>query len=511
MHQVAADRSPNALAELDVDRALAASLAAGPHPRGPLRPQQLVSVRQRHDRRLAAHRFRAVDTVVLVVTALFALGRVHAGPLLDAALADVLGVAAGVAALWWFVRTMQLYRFGRRDRPFGHLGKVGVATGLAAALAAAVSWAVSAAETTTAAAVGIVGCCGLALVLTHAVWLGFVDRWRARGLLTANVVIVGATRHAEDLVDGALERRDIHVLGIFDDRAERSPGSIHGVPVLGTTETLLQHRVLPFVDLIVVAIDPSAAARVRQVVDRLAVLPNPVTLLVDGAGAGRRAAAIDQLTDATLAPLRAPVDASRQAYAKRVQDLTIGLPLVALLSPVLALIALAIRLDSPGPVFFRQRRHGFNNEEIVVWKFRTMRHAAADATAAQQVTAGDDRVTRVGRLLRRTGLDEFPQLFNVISGTMSLVGPRPHAIGMRTGDAEAAQLVAEYAHRHRIKPGMTGWAAIHGSRGPVNTAEEMADRVAYDVAYIERQSLWLDLLIMAKTVPTMLGDRLAVR
>jgi lipopolysaccharide/colanic/teichoic acid biosynthesis glycosyltransferase len=174
-------------------------------------------------------------------------------------------------------------------------------------------------------------------------------------------------------------------------------------------------------------------------------------------------------------------------------------------------VALAVRLDSPGPILFRQRRHGFNNEEIVVWKFRSMRHDVADASASRQVTADDQRITRVGRFIRQTSLDELPQLFNVLTGDMSLVGPRPHAIGMKSGDKESAGLVAEYAHRHRIKPGVTGWAAIHGSRGPVDTAELVRRRVSLDVEYIDRQSFWLDLYILAMTIPCLMGDRSAVR
>ena len=180
-------------------------------------------------------------------------------------------------------------------------------------------------------------------------------------------------------------------------------------------------------------------------------------------------------------------------------------------APIMALTALAIRLDSPGPIFFRQRRHGFNQDEIVVWKFRSMRHEAADATASRQVSAGDDRVTRVGRFIRATSLDELPQLFNVMTGEMSLVGPRPHAIGMKTGETESARLVAEYAHRHRIKPGMTGWAAVKGSRGPLHDATDVRRRVQLDLDYVERQSLWLDLRILLVTLPVLLGDRAAVR
>jgi lipopolysaccharide/colanic/teichoic acid biosynthesis glycosyltransferase len=170
-----------------------------------------------------------------------------------------------------------------------------------------------------------------------------------------------------------------------------------------------------------------------------------------------------------------------------------------------------VKLDSPGSALFRQRRHGFNNEEIVVWKFRSMRVETADAHAVRQVSAEDDRVTRIGRFIRRTSLDELPQILNVLKGEMSLVGPRPHAVGMKTGDVESARLVAEYAHRHRMKPGVTGWAAINGSRGPVDTPEAVRRRVMLDVDYIERQSFWLDLYIMAMTLPCLLGDRHAIR
>jgi exopolysaccharide biosynthesis polyprenyl glycosylphosphotransferase len=250
---------------------------------------------------------------------------------------------------------------------------------------------------------------------------------------------------------------------------------------------------------------------VRELTARLSTLPNEVTLLVDPVDASERGAALDRLARAPLASLDGPIDDDRRAFNKRIQDLVVGTIALFLLAPVIALTALAIRIDSPGPIFFRQRRHGFNHEEIVVWKFRSMRHEAADATASRQVTANDDRVTRVGRFIRKTSLDELPQLFNVLAGEMSLVGPRPHAIGMKTGQIESARLVAEYAHRHRMKPGMTGWAAIKGSRGPLHTAADVRTRVRLDIEYIERQSLWLDLWIMLVTVPVLLGDRTAQR
>src|SRR5690606_38884407 len=223
-----------------------------------------------------------------------------------------------------------------------------------------------------------------------------------------------------------------------------------------------------------------AEARVRELNTRLRTLPNEVVLLVEPNGAAETASALDRLANAPLADIQGPRDENRRAFNKRLQDLILGLIGLIVLAPVMATVTLAVKLDSPGPVFFRQRRHGFNHEEIVVWKFRSMRHEAADATASRQVTTGDDRVTRVGRFIRKTSLDELPQLLNVITGEMSLVGPRPHAIGMKTGHIESARLVADYAHRHRIKPGMTGWAAVNGSRGPLHTAQDVRRRVQLD-------------------------------
>ena len=281
--------------------------------------------------------------------------------------------------------------------------------------------------------------------------------------------------------------------------------------MLGDTRALLTHRILPYVDRVVLTIPASAEGRIRELIERLHVLPNEVSLLLDIEGQIDPAKTLSCLAQTPLLRLSGhQIDQSR-LFAKRVQDVLLGGLALLAAAPVMLLIAMAVKLDSPGPVFFRQRRHGFNNETIIVWKFRSMRREAADPTAARQITANDVRVTRVGRLIRTTGLDELPQLFNVLAGEMSLVGPRPHAIGMKTGNAELARLVAEYAHRHRIKPGITGWAAIHGSRGAVDSAADMRRRVALDVEYIERQSFWLDLYILLMTVPHLLGDRTTAR
>jgi Undecaprenyl-phosphate glucose phosphotransferase len=349
------------------------------------------------------------------------------------------------------------------------------------------------------------------VALLHALWWTIIARGRRLGRLTPNIVVVGATANAQRLIEAALRTGEANVLGVFDDRLDRAPENIMGVPVLGDTSALLAHRIMPYVDRVVIAVQSTAQGRVRELVQRLGVLPNPLNLFIDVGGDDEDDAALTRIVAGGEGELSGAVNGARQAWIKRAQDLVVSSLGLVVAAPIMLLVAVAVKLDSPGPIFFRQRRHGFNNEVIRIWKFRSMRHDMADATAARQVTADDDRVTRVGRFIRMTSLDELPQLLNVLTGEMSIVGPRPHAIGMKTAGVESAKLVAEYAHRHRMKPGLTGWAAIKGSRGPVDTPESVRRRVALDVEYIERQSFWLDLYVIAMTIPCLLGDRSAVR
>jgi len=485
--------------------------AKGAARRGPFRPEVWLNARQRAAARLAPHYFRAIDASLAIALALACAWTAAPVGLIHAPVALILPYAAGTVLMLWLMRRLDLYRFGRDQGVGVHLARVTICGVLGGALALILTVGFAPGAAAISAVLIWTALTTVTLYGLHMGWRDMIGRWRASGALTPNVVIVGATKNAEAVIQEALRRRDLNVLGVFDDRLARAPEAVAGVPVLGRAEDLLAHRMTPYVDRIVVAIDPRAEARVRELTGRLAVLPTPVTLMVDPHGEDERNAALERLARTPLANLDGPVDPDKKAFHKRLQDLVLALAALVVLTPVLGLIALAIKMDSPGPAFFRQRRHGFNHEEIVVWKFRTMRNETADATAARQVTADDDRITRIGRILRSTSLDELPQLLNVIHGEMSLVGPRPHAIGMKTGQVESARLVADYAHRHRIKPGMTGWAAIKGSRGPLHSAADVRRRVQLDVDYIERQSFWLDLWIMAVTVPVLLGDRMAVR
>jgi len=188
------------------------------------------------------------------------------------------------------------------------------------------------------------------------------------------------------------------------------------------------------------------------------------------------------------------------AVLKSGSDFVLACLITLALLPVLACIALAIRLDSPGPILFTQRRHGFNNSEFDIYKFRTMRSAPAPEGAALQQTArGDSRITRVGRFLRKWSLDELPQVFNVLQGSMALVGPRPHAVNMRTEDRLGHEITDAYPHRHRVKPGITGWSQINGARGATDTVAQLQRRVQLDLYYVEHWSPLLDLKILTLT------------
>jgi Undecaprenyl-phosphate glucose phosphotransferase len=193
-------------------------------------------------------------------------------------------------------------------------------------------------------------------------------------------------------------------------------------------------------------------------------------------------------------------------FMKRVFDLSVALFGLIVLSPLFAVVALLVKLDSPGPVFYRQERRGFNGETFHIWKFRSMT-VTESGSAMTQVRAGDERITSIGAFIRRTSIDELPQLINVLHGTMSLVGPRPHAL---VHDDELGTQLASYAHRQRIKPGITGWAQVNGYRGETSTMEQVEGRTAHDLYYIENWSIFFDCWIVLLTVLSPKARRNAV-
>ncbi len=475
--------------------------------RGPMRPEGLAATRLRLKGTSLARRLRTVDIViVLLLTPLGLLG--SQGPLLEVPLKVFLPLALGAVLVLKGLRMAKAYDLSAHETLNRHLFKVALGavfgTGavvwvdrlLGVDLAPASNWALAVSGT---------------ILLVHAIdWL-LIRRWRRAGRLTPNIVVVGATANARRLIETAMDAGDAAVLGVFDDRMSRIPKSIHGVPVLGDTDSLLSHRLLPFIDHIIITVTPSAQRRVSELIDRLKFLPNTVTLFMELEGQDAQRRALTRLGAAPLAPVSGEAQDEARAFAKRAQDLVLASLFLIIAAPLMLAIGLLIRLEDGGPALFRQRRYGFNNEVIDVLKFRTMRNAPARAAQERQVSAGDCRITWMGRWLRPLSLDELPQLWNVVRGEMSLVGPRPHAVGMKAAGKDAARLVAEYAWRHRMKPGLTGWAQVNGSIGPVDTPELVRRRVALDIDYIERQSLAFDLAILALTPRALLRARLLVR
>jgi Undecaprenyl-phosphate glucose phosphotransferase len=479
--------------------------------RGPLRPGRLISTRERMRGETVSGLFRGVDAAVVVTLAWLTYDLFNPAGVWAGAVSQTIPFFAGAVLLIAGLGLVEAYGFRAREALTTHLARTAAAFGLTGAILAAILLFAGAPKVLLEALGAWYAFSFATVYVLHAGWWASVRRMRRSGRLVPNIVVVGATQNAQRLIAQALDRRDVSVLGVFDDRKTRTADELYGVPFLGDTSALVGHRIMPYVDRVVITVSSTAQARVRALVEKLGVLPNDITLFVDLGSKDAEAATLTRLADIPLAHLSGRNTDFQRGFAKRAQDLAIGLLALALTAPLMVVVALAVKLDSPGPVFFRQRRQGFNNEEIVVWKFRSMRHDMRDESGSQQVEADDARVTRVGRFIRASSLDELPQIFNVLRGEMSLVGPRPHAPNMKTGAVESARLVAEYAHRHRIKPGMTGWAAIKGSRGPVDTPQRVRQRVALDIDYIERQSFWLDLYIMILTLPCLLGDRQAAR
>lgn len=350
--------------------------------------------------------------------------------------------------------------------------------------------------------------CGtLFLVLERAILATIVGRMTRAGRLEQRAVIVGGGPEAQTLIDTLTADRStgIRLYGIFDDRGdERSPGMIAGLPKLGTIPELVAFTRLARIDLFVVSLPSSAEERLRQILKELWVLPVDIRLSALSSRLRFRPRNYSYIGAVPMLDLADRPIAGWNALLKRTFDLVFGITALILLSPFMLATAIAIRLDSPGPILFRQRRYGFNNEVIEVLKFRSMYHHLADPAAKKVVTRDDPRVTRVGRFIRRASIDELPQLFNVIDGKLSLVGPRPHAVNAHTGDRLWDEFVDGYFARHRVKPGITGWAQINGWRGEIDTPEKIMRRVECDLEYIDRWSVFLDFYILLLTPVSLL-------
>ena len=344
------------------------------------------------------------------------------------------------------------------------------------------------------------------LVQPRATMVGYLRRLDQRGVLVQSVAVVGAGEAADRLIRHLRSTRgqSVNIIGVFDDRAERLPAG--AVMPQGDVDDLIALAQEQRVDWIVITLPWSAEARVAQILGRLKALAVEVALCPPLVGSPLPRREVDVFEELPLGLIAQRPLRSWNVLLKEAEDKVLGALLIVLLAPVLALIALAVRLDSRGPILFRQERVGLNNRPFNVLKFRSMHYQPECTGDIQQTKRGKDaRITPVGAFLRKSSLDELPQLFNVLRGEMSLVGPRPHALTMRTQDLLCDEIVEDYKHRHRMKPGMTGWAQVNGLRGATDTTEQLRNRVEHDLYYIENWSLWLDMKILVMTPLTILS------
>ncbi|MGF1630919.1 MAG: undecaprenyl-phosphate glucose phosphotransferase [Kiloniellaceae bacterium] len=350
---------------------------------------------------------------------------------------------------------------------------------------------------------------GVGLAVGRLALRHWVQGLSVAGRFANRTVIVGAGDQGCRLAGYLKAHGDANtrLIGFADDRSTRVAQQSDGMPLLGSIDQLIDLIREDQVDQVIVALPWSADERLREVVGKLEKTPVPIRLAPDVAAFSfpdRHFTTVGRLPMMQL--FERPIS-GWSFVAKSLEDRLLACGLLLAFSPLLVAIALAIKLDSRGPVFFRQKRYGFNHNLFDCWKFRTMHHHLSDANAEVLTRRGDDRVTRVGRFLRRTSLDELPQLLNVLKGDMSLVGPRPHATSAKAAGRLYEEAVDAYAARHRVKPGITGWAQVNGWRGETDTLEKIQRRVEYDLFYIEHWSLGLDLKILLRTAFVVLGDR----
>lgn len=342
----------------------------------------------------------------------------------------------------------------------------------------------------------------LALIVSRKILYYIVLRWTREGRLTRRTVIVGGGEAGERVIEELRRQKDtgIELIGVFDDRGDRGGDECAGLAKLGTVDDLVEFGRNTRVDLVIFSLPITAENRILHMLRKLWVLPLDIRLAAHTNKLQFRPRSYSYIGKIPVIDVFDRPIADWDVVMKWLFDKVIGTLALIALSPVLIATAIAIKLDSKGPVIFRQKRYGFNNDLIEVYKFRSMYTDVSDATAAKLVTKDDPRVTRVGRFIRKTSIDELPQLFNVVfKGNLSLVGPRPHAVNAKAEAKLYADAVDGYFARHRVKPGITGWAQINGWRGETDTHEKIQARVEHDLYYIENWSLLLDLSILVRT------------
>jgi Undecaprenyl-phosphate glucose phosphotransferase len=425
----------------------------------------------------------------------------------DPSLYDGYGLTVIVAAIAFVfaLRRLGAYSFRRLSQFGWQLGRVTMAwCATFAALSTVAFLAKVAVDFSRGWAVtwGILVIANLALL--RLALRALILRWAQQGRLSRTVAIVGAGEAGEQLVAKLRtdEGEHIEIAGVFDDRLNRVSPYVAGCRVLGTTDDLVALTRCAPMDEIIIALPLRAEGRIADIVAKLSPLPVDLRVSIDQIGSFPMRGIGETGSARTIEIIDRPLK-DWSGIVKWLEDQVISVVCLILFAPLMGLIALAIRLESPGAAFFKQKRYGFNNELVEVLKFRTMYTHLCDDKGENLTERNDRRITRIGRLLRKSSLDELPQLVNVIKGEMSLVGPRPHPVSAKAAGRFYREVVAKYSFRHKVKPGITGWAQVNGWRGETDTEEQILRRIEHDLFYIDNWSFTLDLKILFMTIFTL--------
>jgi putative colanic acid biosynthesis UDP-glucose lipid carrier transferase len=331
-----------------------------------------------------------------------------------------------------------------------------------------------------------------------------VQQWRTRDPgVRRTAVIVGAGPLGHKVARALRESEGVICLGYFDDR---SPDRLHpeaGTAILGTLQHLSDYVRENGVREVYITLPLGSQPRIVRLLEQVQGTTASLFYVPDVFGISIIQGRLQDVSGVPVVGICETPFTGTNQLVKRLSDIVLAASILILISPLLLLLAIGVKLSSPGPVIFKQRRNGLDGEEIVVYKFRSMR-TQDNGSVVKQATKDDPRITPFGAFIRRTSLDELPQFVNVLQGRMSIVGPRPHAVAH---NEEYRKLIKAYMVRHKVKPGITGWAQVNGLRGETDTIDKMKARVEYDLEYLRNWSLALDLQIILRTVRLVVFDR----
>jgi len=412
-------------------------------------------------------------------------------------------IALYASAILTCFYSVDLYSFRSISRPMARVGKIVFFSSIMFSLTLTFAFVLKISDQYSRVWVVSWFFSSLTLIILSRFWFYHsLQKWGAEKKISRNIAVIGAEEHGQRLLKVINQMKEpwMNVIGVFEDRFSRVPTHIDGSPVLGTVSDLINHVQENRVNDVIIALPWSAEKRMQEIIEKLEVLPVDIRLSPDMAGYSLLNHSYSHFCGLPVLNISEKPISGWDYVSKMIFDKVISAIVLILITPLLIIIAIAIKLDSPGPVFFKQKRYGFNNQLIEVWKFRSMRNDMQDKDAEKLTEKNDPRVTRVGDFIRRTSLDELPQFINVLRGEMSIVGPRPHATRAKAAGKLYQDQVAKYAVRHKVIPGITGWAQVNGWRGETDTEEKIKMRVEYDLYYIYNWSILFDVKIILRTL-----------